>query len=131
MNVTALQRAAATVLAAVVPMLASANPAGIDGVALEHIDVARAETTVGRFRRFVEATGTVTRAERAGGGEVYEAGWVRNHAPWPRRRSWMRRVVRHTPHSTSGISAPTVISGSSGSPADFAAFAPYSSRLTT
>jgi formylglycine-generating enzyme required for sulfatase activity len=35
------------------------------------------EVTIGAFRDFVEATGTVTAAERAGGGEVYEAGWVR------------------------------------------------------
>ena len=39
--------------------------------------IARTETTVAQFRRFVQATGTVTRAERAGGGQVYEAGWVR------------------------------------------------------
>jgi formylglycine-generating enzyme required for sulfatase activity len=35
------------------------------------------EVTVGAFRDFVAATGTVTDAERAGGGQVYEAGWVR------------------------------------------------------
>lgn len=40
-------------------------------------DIARTETTVGQFRRFAAATGTVTAAERAGGGEVYESGWVR------------------------------------------------------
>lgn len=34
------------------------------------------EVSIGAFRAFVEATGTVTAAERAGGGEVYEAGWV-------------------------------------------------------
>jgi len=39
--------------------------------------IARTETTVGQFRRFVEATKTVTRAERDGGGEVYEAGWTK------------------------------------------------------
>jgi formylglycine-generating enzyme required for sulfatase activity len=39
--------------------------------------IARTETTIGQFRRFVEATGTLTRAERDGGGEVYEAGWVK------------------------------------------------------
>lgn len=37
----------------------------------------RTEVTVGAFRGFVEATGMVTAAERAGGGEAYEAGWVR------------------------------------------------------
>jgi formylglycine-generating enzyme required for sulfatase activity len=40
-------------------------------------EIDRTEVTVGAFREFVEATGTVTAAERSGGGEVYEAGWVR------------------------------------------------------
>lgn len=40
-------------------------------------EIDRTEVSVGDFREFVEATGTVTAAERAGGGEVYEAGWVR------------------------------------------------------
>lgn len=61
---------------------ASSNPAGIDwvriaGAGQPAFDIARTETTVGQFRRFVQATGTVTRAERHGGGEVYEAGWTR------------------------------------------------------
>ena len=50
------------------PIAASANAPGFD--------IARTETTVAQFRRFVQATGTVTRAERAGGGQVYEAGWT-------------------------------------------------------
>ena len=55
----------------------AANPAGIDWQPVGAFSVARTETTVGQFRRFVEATRTVTRAEREGGGEVYERGWVR------------------------------------------------------
>lgn len=39
-------------------------------------EIDRTEVTVAAFRAFAEATGTVTAAERAGGGEVYEAGWV-------------------------------------------------------
>lgn len=54
-----------------------ANPAGIDWVRVGGFNIARTETTVGQFRRYVIATKTVTRAERQGGGEVYEAGWVR------------------------------------------------------
>ncbi len=82
MNVTTTQRAAVVVWVAAALCTAAAaaaqpDPAGIDWVALERVDIARTETTVAQFRRFVEATGTVTRAERAGGGEVYEAGWVR------------------------------------------------------
>ncbi len=34
------------------------------------------EVTIGAFREFADATGTVTAAEAAGGGQVYEAGWV-------------------------------------------------------
>jgi formylglycine-generating enzyme len=56
---------------------AASNPAGIHWVALPGLEVARTEITVGQFRRFVQATGTLTRAESSGGGEVYEAGWVR------------------------------------------------------
>lgn len=57
-------------------------PAGIDWMPIAAsggaaaFDIARTETTVGQFRRFAQATGTVTRAERAGGGQVYEAGWT-------------------------------------------------------
>ena len=56
---------------------APANPAGIDWVDLPGLSIARTEITVAQFRRHVQATGVRTRAERAGGGEVYEAGWVR------------------------------------------------------
>ncbi len=54
----------------------AANPAGIDWQPVGAFSIARTETTVGQFRRFVEATRTVTLAERRGG-EVYESGWVR------------------------------------------------------
>ena len=54
-----------------------ANPAGIEWVSIGGFEIARTETTVAQFRRFVKATGTITQAERDGGGEVYEAGWVR------------------------------------------------------
>ena len=43
----------------------------------------------------------------------------------------MRRVVRHTAHNTSGISAPTATSGWIGRPAALAPLAAYSSKLTT
>ncbi|MEN9420457.1 MAG: hypothetical protein RI988_4078 [Pseudomonadota bacterium] len=55
----------------------TAQAADIDWVELPGFAIARTEITVGQFRRFVRATGTVTQAERAGGGQVYEAGWVR------------------------------------------------------
>ncbi|MCU0774978.1 MAG: formylglycine-generating enzyme family protein [Ideonella sp.] len=58
------------------------NPAGVDWVRVEPagqtpFSIARTETTVGQFRRFAAATAMRTAAEQAGGGEVYEAGWVR------------------------------------------------------
>lgn len=59
-----------------------AQGAGFDGVpiagapGMPGFQIARTETTVAQFRRFVQATGTLTVAERAGGGQVYEAGWV-------------------------------------------------------
>jgi sulfatase modifying factor 1 len=37
----------------------------------------RTEVNVGAFRAFLQATGTATAAEKAGGGSVYEAGWTR------------------------------------------------------
>lgn len=58
---------------------AAPTPAGIDWVPVGSFAVARTETTVGQFRRYVQATGTSTQAERQGGGQVYEAGWVRKH----------------------------------------------------
>lgn len=56
---------------------AAADPAAIDWVRVGGIEIARTETTIAQFARFAAATGLVTQAERAGGGEVYEAGWVR------------------------------------------------------
>lgn len=55
---------------------ARADPADIDWQPVGAFAIARTETTVAQFARFVAATGTVTRAERDGGGSVYEAGWV-------------------------------------------------------
>lgn len=48
-----------------------------DIVRVGSFEIDRTEVTVGDFREFVEATGFVTAAEQAGGGEVYEAGWAR------------------------------------------------------
>ncbi len=45
---------------------------GLGGLAVD-----RTEVTIGQFQRFVEATGTVTQAERDGGGFEYVGGWQR------------------------------------------------------
>lgn len=54
----------------------AAEPLVIDWQAVGQLGIARTETTVAQFARFAAATGVVTQAERAGGGQVYEAGWV-------------------------------------------------------
>ncbi len=64
----------------VLPALAAAqagNPAGIQWLPVAGFEIARTVTTVGQFRRHVQALGIVTQAERSGGGEVYETGWTR------------------------------------------------------
>jgi formylglycine-generating enzyme required for sulfatase activity len=70
-------------LLAALALPAAAAP--VDWVPVGPIDVARTETTVAQYARLAEATRTVTRAERAGGGQVYEAGWVQ-------RRGWTWRT---------------------------------------
>jgi formylglycine-generating enzyme len=55
----------------------SANPANIDWQRITDFSIARTETTVAQFRRFANATKFVTRAEKNGGGEIYENGWVK------------------------------------------------------
>ena len=59
----------------------AADPAGIDWQPLEGLAVARTETTVAQFRRYAQASGFVSQAERRGGGQVYENGWVQK-AGW-------------------------------------------------
>jgi formylglycine-generating enzyme len=68
--------ATASVVASDTVEAAGANPAGIDWVQVGNFEIARTETTVGQFRRFARATGTLTMAERSAGGSVFEAGWV-------------------------------------------------------
>jgi sulfatase modifying factor 1 len=78
-NPTRWRRAGAAVLlgaAAAAVAIPATSPAGIAWVRVGDFEIARTETTVGQFRRFVQATGTVTAAERRGGGQVYEFGWV-------------------------------------------------------
>lgn len=64
---------------------APGNPAGLDWQAVGDFEIARTETTVGQYRRYAQAHPAPSQAERAGGGQVYEAGWVRKPG-WTWRR---------------------------------------------
>ena len=48
-----------------------------DKVALPNFAIDRTEVTIGQFERYAHATGTITRAEKEGGGFEFGAGWER------------------------------------------------------
>ena len=48
-----------------------------DKVALPNFAIDRTEVTIGQFERYVRATGTITRAEKEGGGFEFGTGWER------------------------------------------------------
>ena len=58
---------------------------------ISHFEIDRTEVTIGQFRQFVQATATMTQAERAGGGSTFKAGWEQ-------RRGW----VWHSPYGKPG-----------------------------
>jgi formylglycine-generating enzyme required for sulfatase activity len=82
---------------------AAPNPAAIDWQPVGAFEIARTETTVAQFRAFVRATGTVTLAERRGGGEVCESGWVK-------KSGWTWRAPFGHGHARAG-SAPAGVNG--------------------
>ncbi|MFN3493469.1 MAG: formylglycine-generating enzyme family protein [Hydrogenophaga sp.] len=61
------------------PLAAQTNATSplVDRVAVGTLMVDRTEVTIAQFARFAQATGTVTRAEREGGGFEYLGGWQR------------------------------------------------------
>lgn len=66
---------------------ANAPGAGADMQRIGAFEIDRTEVTIEQFRRFAQATGFVTQAERAGGGSTFEGGWVQRkgwtwHAPY-------------------------------------------------
>ncbi|WP_041675007.1 formylglycine-generating enzyme family protein [Ramlibacter tataouinensis] len=67
-----------------------ASAAAQDMQPVGRFEIDRTEVTIGQFRRFAEATGTVTAAERAGGGSTYEGGWQQ-------RRGWTWRAPFGSP----------------------------------
>jgi formylglycine-generating enzyme len=68
---------------------ANAQPA-TDMQPIGRFAIDRTEVTIGQFQRFVEATGTVTAAEKTGGGNTFEAGWEK-------RKGWTWRAPFGTP----------------------------------
>ena len=48
-----------------------------DKVALPNFAIDRTEVTIGQFERYARATGTITRAEKEGGGFEFGSGWER------------------------------------------------------
>ncbi|MEE4236912.1 MAG: formylglycine-generating enzyme family protein [Anderseniella sp.] len=58
-----------------VAAICTSTPALADMQRVGSFEIDRTEVTIGQFRQFVEATGTVTAAGKAGGGQVYGAGW--------------------------------------------------------
>jgi sulfatase modifying factor 1 len=71
------------------PVQAQSRAADMQAVGRFEID--RREVSIGDFRRFVQSTGLLTQAERAGGGSTFEAGWEQ-------RRGW----VWHSPYGQPG-----------------------------
>jgi formylglycine-generating enzyme required for sulfatase activity len=73
-----MRRAAAAIFGTVLlPLAAAAQPAAHDMQTVDAFRIDRTEVTIGQFRRFAEATGLVTAAEKAGGGFQFRAGWER------------------------------------------------------
>jgi sulfatase modifying factor 1 len=71
-------------------LLTGFSAQGADMQAVGDFEIDKIETAIGAFRRFVDATGTVTAAERAGGGSTYENGWQQ-------RPGWTWRAPFGTP----------------------------------
>ena len=92
--------ALAALLGAIGAEAKTANPAGLDWVRIGSgpgsFEIARTETTVGQFRRFVQATNTRTLAEERGGGQVYELGWT-DRPGWTWARPFGRPGVDNEP----------------------------------
>lgn len=78
-------------VATLLPLSAFAtDPAPMQAVGRFAIDVH--EVSIAQFARYVQATGTVTQAEKSGGGLTYEGGWVQ-------RKGWHWRTPYGLPAS--------------------------------
>lgn len=83
-----MRRATTLITALLLCAAARAQDTAMQTIGRFEID--RTEVSVGQFRAFVDATGLVTAAERAGGGSTYEGGWQR-------RPGWTWRAPFGTP----------------------------------
>ena len=75
----------ALVLSAPLAQASSVQAAPVQSAPMQAIstfEIDRTEVTIGQFRQYVQATGVLTQAERAGGGSTFEAGWEQ-------RRGWL------------------------------------------
>lgn len=61
------------------------------------LEIDRTEVTIAQFARYVAATGTVTQAEREGGGFEYAAGWQRRPGWTWRRPDGVEPASPHLP----------------------------------
>lgn len=58
-----------------IPLTSWANP-GTNMQVIDGFSIDRTEVSVGQFKIFARETGFVSKAEREGGGRVYDSGWV-------------------------------------------------------
>jgi formylglycine-generating enzyme len=63
---------------------------------LAQLQIARTETTIAQFRRFVEATGRITEAEKRGGGQEFDGGWQQRPG-WTWRTPFGRPALDNEP----------------------------------
>ena len=89
---------ATTAAVALAPALRAQPAATPDRVALPGFAIDRTEVTIAQFARFVQATGTVTEAERSGGGFEFVGGWQR-------RPGWAWRTPEGTPPASTLLPA--------------------------
>ena len=85
----AATRTALHVTAMLASTLVAAAPAD-DLQPIRGFAIDRTEVSIAQFARYVQATGTVTAAEKAGGGSTYEGGWVQ-------RPGWTWRTLSRWP----------------------------------
>ncbi len=97
----ALVAAAVLAAAAIAQPAAGAPPGASDMQRVGDFEIDRTEVTIGAFRRFAQATGFLSQAERAGGGATFEGGWVQRkgwtwQAPYGRPGDAREPVVHLT-----------------------------------